>query len=59
MEVTLKSSAKGALICSGAAIAGAILLNPVGLAVGETVGGVTAAYMSRGKFRPVSEILST
>lgn len=48
MKVTLKSSAKGALICGGSAFVGAILMGPVGLAVGGTVGGVTAAYMSRG-----------
>lgn len=49
MKVTLKGSAKGALICGGAAFAGAILMGPIGLAVGGTVGGVTAAYMSRGE----------
>lgn len=49
MKVTLKSSAKGALICGGSAFVGAILMGPIGLAVGGTVGGVTAAYLSKGE----------
>ncbi|XP_055600157.1 protein C19orf12 homolog [Uranotaenia lowii] len=57
MRVTLKSSLKGAAICGSCSFIGGVLGGPVGLAVGGTIGAVSAGYMSRGKFRPVSHII--
>ncbi|XP_055691640.1 protein C19orf12 homolog [Lutzomyia longipalpis] len=57
MRATVKGSAKGALVCGAGAFIGGILGGPVGLAVGGTAGACTAAYMAKGKFRPVSQII--
>uniref|UniRef100_A0A6B2E9Q5 Uncharacterized protein n=1 Tax=Phlebotomus kandelakii TaxID=1109342 RepID=A0A6B2E9Q5_9DIPT len=57
MRATVKGSAKGALVCGAGAFIGGILGGPVGLALGGTAGACTAAYMSKGKFRPVSHII--
>lgn len=42
MRATVRHSAKGALICGTACFIGGLLAGPVGLAVGGTVGGITA-----------------
>ncbi|XP_062551885.1 protein C19orf12 homolog [Armigeres subalbatus] len=57
MRVTLRSSAKGAAVCGASCFVGGLLGGPVGLAVGGTIGAVSAGYMSRGRFRPVSHII--
>lgn len=49
MKATVTNSGKGAMICAGACFVGGILLGPIGLAIGGTAGGVTAAMMSKGK----------
>ncbi|XP_053694327.1 protein C19orf12 [Sabethes cyaneus] len=57
VRVAVRSSAKGAAICGATCFVGGLLAGPVGLAVGGTLGAVGAGMMSRGKFRPVSEII--
>lgn len=57
MKVTLKSSVKGAAVCGTACFVGGLVAGPVGLAVGGTIGAISAGYMSRGKFQPVSHII--
>ncbi|XP_055703447.1 protein C19orf12 homolog [Phlebotomus papatasi] len=57
MRATVKGSAKAALVCGAGAFIGGILGGPAGIAVGGTAGACTAAYMNRGKFRPVSQII--
>ncbi|XP_055621346.1 protein C19orf12 homolog [Toxorhynchites rutilus septentrionalis] len=57
MRVAMKCSAKGAAVCGAGSFVGGILGGPVGLAIGGTLGAVSAAYMNRGKFRPVSDII--
>ncbi|XP_055551749.1 protein C19orf12 homolog [Wyeomyia smithii] len=57
VRVTVRSSAKGAAICGATCFVGGLLAGPVGLAVGGTIGAVSAGMMSRGKFRPVSAII--
>ncbi|EAT33085.1 AAEL014657-PA [Aedes aegypti] len=57
MRVTLKSSMKGAAVCGASCFVGGLVAGPVGLAVGGTIGAISAGYMSRGKFRPVSHII--
>ncbi|KXJ76773.1 protein C19orf12 homolog [Aedes albopictus] len=57
MRVTLKSSAKGAAVCGASCFVGGLVAGPVGLAVGGTIGAISAGYMSRGRFRPVSHII--
>lgn len=57
MRVTLKSSAKGAAVCGAACFAGGLVAGPVGLAIGGTLGALSAGYMSRGRFRSVGDII--
>ncbi|XP_058816355.1 protein C19orf12 homolog [Topomyia yanbarensis] len=57
VRVTVKSSAKGAVICGTTCFVGGLLAGPIGLAVGGTIGAVGAGMMSKGKFRSVSEII--
>ncbi|XP_037028652.1 protein C19orf12 homolog [Bradysia coprophila] len=57
MRVTVKQSAKGALICGASCFVGGLVAGPVGMAVGGTVGGISAWKMSQGQFKPVSEII--
>ncbi|XP_055541200.1 protein C19orf12 homolog [Wyeomyia smithii] len=57
VRVTVKSSAKGAAICAASCFIGGLLGGSKGLALGGTIGAVSAAIMSRGQFRPVSEII--
>ncbi|KAG4068743.1 hypothetical protein HA402_002434 [Bradysia odoriphaga] len=57
MRVTVKHSAKGALICGASCFVGGLVAGPVGMAVGGTVGGISAWKMSQGQFKPVSEII--
>lgn len=57
MRVTVKQSCKGAMICAATCFVGGMILGPVGLAIGGTAGGISAAMMSKGSFKPVSEII--
>ncbi len=56
--VTVTQSAKGGLIAGVCCTLGGVLGGPPGLAVGGALGGCVAAYVSRGKFKPVSEVMA-
>lgn len=58
VRVCVKQSLKGAGVCAAMSLAGGILLGPPGLAIGGTVGGLTAYKMARGTYRPIGEILN-
>ncbi|XP_011181993.1 protein C19orf12 homolog [Zeugodacus cucurbitae] len=57
VQVTMKQSAKGAMVCAASAFTGGILLGPVGLAIGGTAGGLMAYKMTSGSFRPLADVL--
>lgn len=57
VQVTMKQTAKGAMVCAASAFAGGILLGPLGLAVGGTAGGLMAYKMTSGTFRPLADVL--
>lgn len=48
LRVTLQKSGKGALICGTCCFIGGLVAGPVGLAIGGTVGGITA-YRATGR----------
>lgn len=48
LRVTVQKSGKGALICGTCCFIGGLVAGPVGLAIGGTVGGITA-YKSAGR----------
>lgn len=50
MRVTLKQSGKGAAVCGAMCFIGGLIAGPVGLAVGGSLGGVTAYRMSNSKW---------
>jgi len=57
LRVTVTESGKGALVAGGVAGIGGLVLGPVGLALGGTVGGCLAAYMGHGKFKPLAKVI--
>nr|XP_023025614.1 protein C19orf12 homolog [Leptinotarsa decemlineata] len=57
LQVTLREATKGAMIAGFGAFAGGLLAGPFGLAVGGTLGSITAAWRSREKYRSVVDIL--
>lgn len=57
LKVAFTESAQGALLAAGATLAGGLLLGPIGLAVGGTLGGL-AAYATSKNFTPASRVLS-
>lgn len=57
MKVAVKESAKGGIIAGTTTFLGGLFGGPIGLAVGGMFGGVTAAYMSSGKFKCVASII--
>ncbi|XP_077502467.1 protein C19orf12 homolog [Amblyomma americanum] len=58
LRVTLKHSARGGLITGASAMAAAVIMGPVGLAVGGALGGCVAAVLMRDKFVSATEIIS-
>lgn len=49
VRVSVKQSAKGAIICGTCCFVGGLLLGPPGLALGGVAGGVTAYKMTKGE----------
>lgn len=50
LRVTLKQSGKGAVVCGAMCFIGGLLGGPPGLAIGGTLGGITAYRMSNSMF---------
>lgn len=48
VRVSVKQSAKGAIIAGTCCFIGGVLLGPAGLAIGGAAGGVTAYKMTQG-----------
>lgn len=57
VRVTIKESLKGGCIAATTTAVGGLFLGPAGLAIGGIVGGVTAALISKDKFKPISEVI--
>ncbi|XP_077982318.1 protein C19orf12 homolog [Glandiceps talaboti] len=57
MKVAVRQTLKGGLIAGSFATVGGLLGGPVGIAVGGALGGAWGAWATKGKFRPVSDIL--
>ncbi|XP_038551247.1 protein C19orf12 homolog [Micropterus salmoides] len=57
IKVAVKNSTKGALVAGGTAMLGALLMGPLGIAVGGVVGGLLGFWMTSGQFRPLPQIL--
>lgn len=54
MKITIKHSAKGAVIGGAALFVGGMLLGPIGFLVGGTAGGAIAYYNSKGNFHKIN-----
>lgn len=54
LKVSVKESLKGGVITGCTTVVGGLLGGPVGMAIGGATGGAAAAYISWGKFEPVS-----
>lgn len=50
LRVTVQQSGKGAAICGAMCFIGGLIGGPAGLAIGGTLGGVTAYRMTSSKF---------
>merc|ERR1712013_98316 len=57
LRVTVTESGKGALVAGGVAGIGGLVLGPIGLAIGGSVGGCLAAYLGQGKFKPLAMVI--
>lgn len=57
IRVAVNKSLKGACVCGSMAFIGGLLLGPPGLAIGGSLGGLSAYRMNSGSFQPVGEIL--
>ena len=55
LKVTVKGSAKGGLIAGATSAVGGLVLGPLGLAIGGTVGGLIA-YATAEPYKPVSQV---
>ncbi|CAG2176375.1 unnamed protein product, partial [Oppiella nova] len=58
IQVTAYQSLKGAMITGTCSMVGGLLGGPVGLAVGGASGGVLAAFVTKGTFKPIAQILN-
>lgn len=56
LKVTVKGSAKGGLIAGATSAVGGLVLGPLGLAIGGTVGGLIA-YATAEPYKPVSQVI--
>ncbi|GIX87636.1 uncharacterized protein CDAR_453111 [Caerostris darwini] len=59
LKVTLSESLKGGLVTGLGAVAGSMLLGPIGLPIGGALGGGVAAFICGNKFQPVSQVIAT
>uniref|UniRef100_A0A182W5G4 Uncharacterized protein n=1 Tax=Anopheles minimus TaxID=112268 RepID=A0A182W5G4_9DIPT len=57
MRVTLKCSAKGAIVTGSSSFLGGLVAGPVGLFAGGALGGLIAYAMTNNQFKPVSHII--
>uniref|UniRef100_A0A7N5JCU4 Protein C19orf12 homolog n=1 Tax=Ailuropoda melanoleuca TaxID=9646 RepID=A0A7N5JCU4_AILME len=57
LKVTYKFSKKGAMIAGTVAFIGGLVGGPPGIAVGGAVGGLLGAWMTRGQFKPIPQII--
>nr|XP_053626372.1 protein C19orf12 homolog isoform X2 [Cherax quadricarinatus] len=57
LRVAVRESVKGGMLAGGTTLIGGLLGGPFGLALGGAVGGLTAAYLSQGKFKSVVSII--
>ncbi|XP_071532384.1 protein Nazo-like isoform X2 [Panulirus ornatus] len=57
LRVAFKESLKGGAIAGSSTVIGGLLAGPLGLALGGAVGGLTAAFLSQGKFKSVASII--
>ncbi|XP_054164804.1 protein C19orf12-like [Oppia nitens] len=58
VQVSVRQSLKGAVITGVSSFIGATLVGPVGLAIGGTAGGLLAAFIANGSFKPIGQILN-
>lgn len=57
VRVTVKQSARGALVCGASCFVGGLLAGPVGMAIGGTIGGLQAYRMTNGQFRALGTVI--
>ncbi|XP_030369316.1 protein C19orf12 homolog [Scaptodrosophila lebanonensis] len=57
LRVAIPQPGKGFLVCAIFSVMGRLLLGPVGMAIGGTLGGIAAYNMTSNKFRPMGDVL--
>lgn len=57
VRVTFRESLMGGVLTGVTAGVGGILLGPIGLAIGGTVGGISCYAMKKDQFKPISEVI--
>uniref|UniRef100_A0A452ULE6 Protein C19orf12 homolog n=1 Tax=Ursus maritimus TaxID=29073 RepID=A0A452ULE6_URSMA len=57
VKVTYKFSKKGATIVGSGAFIGGLVGGPLGIAAGGVAGGLLGAWMTRGQFKPIPQII--
>uniref|UniRef100_G1ML50 Protein C19orf12 homolog n=1 Tax=Ailuropoda melanoleuca TaxID=9646 RepID=G1ML50_AILME len=57
VKVTYKFPKKGAMIAGSGAFIGGLVGGPPGIAAGGVVGGLLGAWMTRGQFKPIPQII--
>ncbi|XP_069680993.1 protein Nazo-like [Periplaneta americana] len=57
VRVCVRESFKGGCVAGTTTIIGGLVMGPPGLAIGATLGGCAAAFMSRDKFKPVAQVI--
>ncbi|XP_032710480.1 protein C19orf12 homolog [Lontra canadensis] len=57
IKLAVRYSVRSALITGGVAFICGLVGGPLGLAVGGAVGGLYSAWMKRGQFKPIPEVI--